>query len=99
MIINYPLNDSSLFLQYHHTRTGPDLILICYKNISQFCLNVKDLKKVLGPAKFLDSSKEIYTWTQQLFDKYSLTTENDSTNDQSNLGRADTSFASTLNEE
>lgn len=85
MVIDYPDNDQSLIVQYHHTRTGPDYILILYKHVSRIVLDVKALKAVLGSAKFLDSSKKIYAWAQELIDKYSHVEEE---------ARADTSFAS-----
>lgn len=86
MIIPYPNNDQSLIVQYHHTRTGPDAILICYKHISRFVFDVKGLKQVLGPAKFLDSSKAIYAWATELIDKYAGIEIQE--------GRPDSSFAS-----
>lgn len=92
MVINYPDNDQSLTIQYHHTRTGPDVILVCYKHISQFTLDIKGVKKILGPAKFLDSSKKLYSWLEDLIAKYSGI-------EMSEDGRADTSFASAEKEE
>ena len=87
MIINYPDNTPSLIIQYHHTRTGPDVILVFYKHISQFVFDVRGVKKILGPAKFLDSSKQLYSWLEDLITKYSGIKMSDE-------GRADTSFAS-----
>lgn len=87
MVINYPNNDSKLIIQYHHTKTGPDVILVHYKHISQFVFDIKGLKKILGPSKFLDSSKQIYSWVEELISKYTGIEIMDD-------GRPDTSFAS-----
>jgi PHP family Zn ribbon phosphoesterase len=58
-----------------------------YKNIATCCFSVKDVKSRLGSAKFLESSKSLYKWMEEMMDKY----------DAAGIemeGRADTSFAS-----
>jgi hypothetical protein len=60
--------------------------MMYYKNIATPCLTVKDVKSRLGSAKFLESSKILYKWMEEMIEKY------DSVVDEA--GRADTSFAS-----
>jgi len=60
--------------------------MLYYKNIATPCLTVKDVKNRLGPAKFLDSSKSLYKWMEEMIEKYDSVVEE--------AGRADTSFAS-----
>jgi len=60
--------------------------MMYYKNIATPCLTVKDVKNRLGPAKFLDSSKNLYKWMEEMIEKYGSVVEE--------AGRADTSFAS-----
>lgn len=88
MIYPYPSNTSSLIIQYHRTKQGFNWILMYYKNIATVCMNVQDIKTRLGPAKFLDSSKRIYEWVEEMIATY----DKDTTTDDD--GRADTSFAS-----
>jgi hypothetical protein len=56
-----------------------------YKNVATPCLTVKDVKNRLGSAKFLESSKNLYKWMEEMIQKYDSVVEE---------GRADTSFAS-----
>ena len=60
--------------------------MLYYKNIATPCLTVKDVKNRLGAAKFLDSSKNLYKWMEEMIEKYDSVLEE--------AGRADTSFAS-----
>jgi PHP family Zn ribbon phosphoesterase len=63
-----------------------------YKNIATPCFTVKDVKSRLGSAKFLESSKNLYKWMEEMMEKYdSVGIEME--------GRADTSFASEAMEE
>jgi hypothetical protein len=57
-----------------------------YKNIATCCFSVKDVKSRLGSAKFLESSKNLYKWMEEMMEKYDSVLEE--------AGRADTSFAS-----
>jgi hypothetical protein len=60
--------------------------MLYYKNIATPCLTVKEVKNRLGAAKFLDSSKNLYKWMEEMIEKYDSVLEE--------AGRADTSFAS-----
>lgn len=86
MIYPYPSNDTSLKVEYHRVREGPNWFMVYYKNVATPCLTVKDVKNRLGPAKFLDSSKNLYKWMEEMIEKYDSVLEE--------AGRADTSFAS-----
>ena len=87
MVINYPDNTNSMIIQYHRVREGPNWFMMYYKNIATCCLSVKDVKSRLGSAKFLDSSKNLYKWMEEMMEKF------DSAGIEME-GRADTSFAS-----
>ena len=59
--------------------------MMYYKNVATPCFTVKDVKSRLGPAKFLESSKALYKWMNEMIDQYDSVVQE---------GRADTSFAS-----
>lgn len=46
-------------------REGPNTFLVMYKNQSRLVRTVKEMKKILGQSKFLDSSKELYEWMEE----------------------------------
>ena|SRR5210317_893434 len=70
MIYSSPKNTQHFQLNYHRVREGPNWFMMYYKNIATPCLTVKDVKSRLGPAKFLDSSKELYKWMEEMIEKY-----------------------------
>ena len=87
MIYPSPINSQHFQLNYHRVREGPNWFMMYYKNIATCCFSVKDVKSRLGSAKFLESSKNLYKWMEEMVDKY----------DAAGIemeGRADTSFAS-----
>ena len=85
MIYPSPNNSQYFQLNYHRVREGPNWFMMYYKNIATPCLTVKDVKRRLGAAKFLDSSKNLYKWMEEMIQQYDSVVEE---------GRADTSFAS-----
>ena len=87
MIYSSPNNSQHFQLNYHRVREGPNWFMMYYKNIATPCFTVKDVKSRLGSAKFLDSSKSLYKWMEEIMEKY------DSAGIEME-GRADTSFAS-----
>jgi len=85
MVYDYPLNTQHFKVSYNRVREGPNWIMMYYRNAATVCMSVKDVKKRLGPAKFLESSKELYRWLEDMISKYDSVQEE---------ARADTSFAS-----
>lgn len=62
----YIHNTKGLYVEFHRVREGPNYFTVLYKYTSQGVTSVKEMKKILGPAKFLDSSKELYAWMEPL---------------------------------
>ena len=62
----YIHNTTGLYVEFHRVREGPNFFSVLYKRSSQGVTTVKEMKKILGPAKFLDSSKELYAWMEPL---------------------------------
>ena len=64
----FPLNDSSLFVEFHRAKDGPDYFVILYKNISRICstIDFKNVWRVLGPAKFTPTGKELKLWAEEM---------------------------------
>lgn len=62
----YIHNTKGLHVEFHRVREGPNFFTVLYKFTCQGVTTVKEMKKVLGPAKFLDSSKELYAWMEPL---------------------------------
>jgi hypothetical protein len=62
----YIYNTKGLLVEFHRVREGPNFFTVLYKFTCQGVTTVKEMKKVLGPAKFLDSSKELYAWMESL---------------------------------
>jgi len=87
MVYEYPLNTQNFKVSYNKVREGPNWIMVYYKNVATVCLTVKDVKDRLGPAKFLESTKELCVWLEEKIKTYGGSQEE---------GRADTSFASEL---
>ena len=89
MEYRYPANTPSLYLSYFRNKEGPNGILVYYKNVSRFVRTSKEMRAVLGPAKFTESVKAASVWCDEMIDKYES-----SLTDIEKEGRADTSFAS-----
>lgn len=86
MIIPYPNNTKDFVVEYHREKIGTNWFMTFYKNISRQVATVKDMRAVLGPAKFLDSSQKLYEWMEEMVNAYD--------SDPTEAGRVDTSFAS-----
>lgn len=67
----YKGNGNGLYVLFQRMREGSNYFLVMYKNKSQMITTVKEMKKILGTAKFLDSSKDLYEWMEELMNKYS----------------------------
>ena len=92
MEYRYPANTPSLYLSYFRNKEGPNGILVYYKNVSRFVRTSKEMRAVLGPAKFTESVKAASVWCDEMIQKYEGVEE-------SSEGRVDTSFASEALEE
>ena len=67
----YKGNGNGLYVIFQRMREGPHHFLVMYKNKSQMITTTKEMKKILGTAKFLDSSKDLYEWMEELLINYS----------------------------
>jgi len=56
---------NGLYVEWHRSREGPSFFSVAYKGSSRIITTVKQMKAVLGPAKFLQSSKDLYEWIEQ----------------------------------
>ena len=65
----YTYNSGNLCVLYQRMREGSSYFTVYYKNRSQLVTTVKEMKQILGPAKFLQSSKDLYEWMEQLINK------------------------------
>ena len=89
--IDFPSNDHSMIFQYMRMREGPNYFMCKYKQSSVLRQDPKDAWKILGPAKYTDTGKELKDWCLQQHQLYVLDKLEPV---------ADTSFASdSLNEE
>ena len=89
--IDFPSNDHSMIFQYMRMREGPNYFMCKYKQSSVLRQDPKDAWKILGPAKYTDTGKELKDWCLQQHQLYVLDKLEPV---------ADTSFASdALNEE
>jgi len=86
MIYQYPGNTTSCTASFHREQSGNHYLVLFYKNCSRYCTTVKEIKAVMGAAKFTQSSKDLVSWFEELWSKYSK--------EEVSEGRADTSFAS-----
>ena len=89
--IDFPSNDHSMIFQYMRMREGPNYFMCKYKHSSVLRQEPKDAWRILGPAKYTDTGKELKEWCLQQHQLYVLDKLEPV---------ADTSFASdALNEE
>ena len=89
--IDFPSNDHSMIFQYMRMREGPNYFMCKYKQSSVLRQEPKDAWRILGPAKYTDTGKELKDWCLQQHQLYVLDKLEPV---------ADTSFASdALNEE
>ena len=93
----FPLNTPTCNFEYFRVREGPNYFVSFYRNSSRLHYDPKDCWRVLSQAKFTDSGKALKEWCLQMYDQYSLPQIekwNDNHHTPSDVGRADTSFAS-----
>lgn len=62
----YSDNSNNLYVIYTRMREGNSYFTTYYKNRSQLVTTVKEMKQILGSARFLQSSKDLYEWMEQL---------------------------------
>ncbi len=62
-------NNNNLIVLYQRMISGPHYFTVYYKNKSQLVTTVKQMKQILGSARFLQSSKDLYEWMEQLITK------------------------------
>ena len=68
-------------------REGPNYFLVHYKDTSVLRQDPKDAWRILGAAKFTQSAQDFKAWCLDMDEKYN-------TNNDTDDGRKDTSFAS-----
>ena len=95
--LEYPGNTNSCSFTYTRTREGPNYFVSHYKGTTRGHTDPKECWRVLGSAKFTDSSQAVKAWCIEMDELYGVA---DDTYNQSNLeSRKDTSFASEAMEE
>ena len=88
--LEYPGNTNSCSFTYTRTREGPNYFISHYKGTTRGHTDPKDCWRVLGAAKFTDSSQAVKAWCIEMDELYV----------QSKLeSRKDTSFASEVQNE
>ena len=85
--ILFPNNDNEMMFEYHRMREGPNYFLCYYKQSSVLRQDPKDAWRVLGPAKFTSTGKELKEWCVEQHELYSTVC-------MGSEGNVDTSFAS-----
>ncbi len=60
--IDYEGNGDGLIVSYYRVREGTNYFLIYYKNSSVLRRDPDDAWRVLGPAKFTKTGKELKEW-------------------------------------
>jgi len=72
MIYNSPCNNvyTGFIVNFHRTRTGPNFFLVYYKNRSQIVTEPIEVSRVLKSARYLDSSKQLREWCEEMVSKY-----------------------------
>ena len=78
---------------YSRTREGPNFFVSHYKGSTRGHNDPKECWRVLGVAKFTDSGKALKEWCLSMDEQYGNHPE------ESEEGRADTSFASEVQKE
>ena len=91
--IHFPSNDQSMIFQYHRMKEGPNYFMCSYKQSSVLRQDPKDAWRILGPAKYTDTGKELKEWALDMHQKYVLDKQEEQE------GRKDTSFASEVQHE
>lgn len=65
----YIHNNNGLYIAFQRMREGPHYFSVHYKGSSRCIRTTKQLKQILGSAKFLQSSKDLYEWMEDLLTK------------------------------
>ena len=85
-------NTPSCSFTYTRTREGPNYFVSHYKGTTRGHTDPKECWRVLGPAKFTESSQLVKAWCISMDEQYNQVKSDES-------GRKDTSFASEAMEE
>jgi len=92
--LEFPGNTNSCSFTYTRTREGPNYFVSHYKGTTRGHTDPKDCWRVLGSAKFTESSQLVKAWCIEMDETY-----NAPTSEAEPSGRKDTSFASEAMEE
>ena len=66
----YEGNGRGLYVEHHHRREGPkSSFLIMYKGSSRIVTEPIELSRTLGTARYLDSSKALREWAEEIHEK------------------------------
>ena len=84
-VISYEGNRPGCSFDYFRVREGPNYFVSHYKGSTRGHLDPKECWRVLGPAKFTDSSQALKAWCLEMDEMYSSSEKE---------GTVDTSFAS-----
>ena len=104
--IEFPENTSNMRYEYHRVREGPNYFITYYKHSSRLIHDPKDAWRTLGVAKFTDTGKALKEWCLAMDEQYGAVQREKWVNqdgtggsDDETGGRADTSFASEVQNE
>jgi len=92
--LEFPGNTNSCSFTYTRTREGPNYFVSHYKGTTRGHTDPKDCWRVLGSAKFTESSQLVKAWCIEMDETY-----NAPASEPEASGRKDTSFASEAMEE
>ena len=72
MIYSSPCNNvhTGFIVDYHRTRTGPNYFMVFYKNCSRIVTEPIEVSRILGTARYLDSSKTLRAWCEEMVEQY-----------------------------
>jgi len=67
-----PINDvgRGFIVEYHRTRTGPNFFMVFYKGCSRIVTEPIEVSRTLGSARYLDSSKVLRAWCEEMVEQY-----------------------------
>jgi len=89
-------NTPSCSFTFTRTREGPNYFVSHYKGTTKGHTDPKECWRVLGSAKFTESSQAVKAWCLSMDEQYN---QNAPTSEAEPSGRKDTSFASEAMEE
>ena len=96
--LEYPGNTNSCSFTYTRTREGPNFFISHYKGSTRGHTDPKDCWRVLGAAKFTDSSQAVKAWCIEMDEEYNKPNPGP-VEEFRGSGRKDTSFASEVKDE